>query len=417
VAGKSFSTSLNYRWVILVVAWLGFVVAYMQRLSVGPLASFLKDGLSLTASQVGLFMSASAFGYMITALPAGWLVDRIGIRWLLLIGEVVGGIFVACMFFVTGLSSGLIFMGLAGLGMGCISPSTTKAVIVWFPVKERATAMGIKQTSVNLGGIITAMTLPTLALTLGWRYGFLGIGIIAIACGIISFVLYKDPPKSPSLHVPIPTAANSNAVTVPSARPSVLEVFKNREIWLVVLCSMFLCVIEFSAAAYFALYLNEALLFAVVAAGFGLALFNAGGAFGKPIVGMISDRVFGGGRKIVLAMLCCIAFVGCLVLALFRQGVPLWLLVPVAVIFGFAAGGWAGLTLAQVSEFAGSELTGMAAALAAVFGMVGNIVGPPVFGYIVDSTGSYRLAWGSMAGVAVVAAVFVLFIRESRRKI
>ena len=47
-------------------------------------------------------------------------------------------------------------MTLAGIGLGCVMPATTKAVLVWFPIKERATAMGFKQTGVNVGGMISA---------------------------------------------------------------------------------------------------------------------------------------------------------------------------------------------------------------------------------------------------------------------
>jgi len=76
--------------VILGVCWLAYIVAFMQRLSVSPLAPFLKEDLELTSTQVGFFMSAAAFGYTLALIPAGWLVDRIGIRWLLLIGEMIG---------------------------------------------------------------------------------------------------------------------------------------------------------------------------------------------------------------------------------------------------------------------------------------------------------------------------------------
>lgn len=72
------------------------------------------------------------------------------------------------------------------------------------------------------------------------------------------------------------------------------EVFKGRDIWLVISAGMCLMVVEFSAVAYLVLYLKEALFFAGVTAGFFLAILEAGGAFGKPITGLISDRIFAG---------------------------------------------------------------------------------------------------------------------------
>src|SRR4030042_561880 len=130
------------------------------------------------------------------------------------------------MFTVKTFSGGLVFMGLAGMGMGCLMPSTTKAVLEWFPTRERATALGFKQTAVNMGGIITAATLPTLAIALGWRYGFLRISFLAVAIGIISFVLYKRPPK-----IAIPVTATPELS--PGSKPSPWAVFKSRDVWLV----------------------------------------------------------------------------------------------------------------------------------------------------------------------------------------
>ena len=89
------------------------MVACMQRLSIGPLAPFLKEDLALTSAQVGSFMSAAAFGYIITLIPAGWLVDRIGVRWMLLTGEVIGGLFISGMFSIKSFTPGLVFMALA----------------------------------------------------------------------------------------------------------------------------------------------------------------------------------------------------------------------------------------------------------------------------------------------------------------
>jgi sugar phosphate permease len=401
---------LRYRWVILGVCWLAYIVAFMQRLSIGPLAPFLKESLDLNSTQVGLFMSASAFGYMLTLIPAGWLVDRIGIRWLLLIGEVTGGIFLAGMFIVTNFTQGLVFMAIAGAGMGCLMPSTTKAILDWFPVRERATAMGFKQTAVNVGGIVTAAVLPTVALAFSWHYGFLGIGVVAVGIGVISFVLYKEPRKTSS-------PGTSAPVTRSGAEPSPWGAFKSRDIWLVIGTSMCLVSVEFSTITYFVLYSEDVLFLAVVTAGFLLALLNAGGAFGKPVVGVISDRIFNGGRKNIYIVMCAVSAAMALILVFLPRGTPLWPMVILSLIFGFASGGWGGLHLTLIGEFAGKELAGTVTGMCTVFTMLANMAGPPIFGYIVDTTGSYAMAWLYLAILAALAAVLLIFVREDKRRI
>jgi MFS transporter, ACS family, hexuronate transporter len=402
--------SFKYRWIILGVCWMAYIVAYVQRLSIGPLAPFLKTDLSLTAEQIGTLMSASALGYTITLIPAGWLVDRIGARWILLVGEVIGGIFIAAMFFATSYTTGLIFMGLAGLGLGFIMPTTTKAVVIWFPSRERATAMGLKQTGLNVGGIVAAATLPAVAIALTWHYGFLATGTVSVLIGILSFVLYKEPPAK----VVLPILKTTELEKV---KPSLKEILKHRDIWLVSCTGFCLNAVEFSVMAYFVLYLQSVLAFAVVAAGMFLAILQAGGAAGKPLAGFISDRAFGGKRKRAYLIVIGTGVVLCAIWSLIPSGFSLWMIGLLAVILGLSSFSWGGLHLTLVSEIAGKELTGAAIGVSTVVQMIGNILGPPVFGYIIDSTGSYRMAWQFLAVLGIIGVILLLFVREDRRRI
>jgi ACS family glucarate transporter-like MFS transporter len=65
----------RYRWVILGILWITYIVVFLNRLSVGPLGPFFKEDLGITSTQVGLIMSAAGFGYMLSIFPIGWVVD------------------------------------------------------------------------------------------------------------------------------------------------------------------------------------------------------------------------------------------------------------------------------------------------------------------------------------------------------
>jgi len=402
--------SLRYRWVILGISWLAYMIAFFQRLSIGPLAPFLKTDLGLTNTQVGLLVSFSALGYGLALAPAGWLVDRIGVRRMLVIGEIVAGIFVSGMFFISTFTQGAIFMTLSGIGLGCILPATTKAIFVWFPTRERATAMGFKQTGVNVGGIITASTLPALALAIGWQYGFICIGFIAIATGIASFILYKEPPSSAGSIPSEPIPANA------PASPT-RELFKHRDIWLVSVAAFALCFIEFSVMTHFVVYLKDVLLFPVITAGFLLAFLEGSGAFGKPISGLISDRLLHGKRKWILLSMSALTCAMCLIFVFLRQGSPFWIFIPVCLIIGAAGIGWGGLYFAIVGEFAGKKQAGTVFGISSLFLITGSMIGPPVFGYAADLTGSYQAGWQLLAIIAAVATLLIFLMREGKRKL
>lgn len=150
--GQTTEITYRYRWVILGVLWITYIVVFLNRLSVGPLAPFLKEDLSINSTQIGLIMAASSFGYMLTLLPTGWVVDKIGARWPMAIGELMAGVSMIALFFVPSYIGLLVLMFVTGIGCGFLLPSTTQGVIVWFPLRERATIMGLKQTAVNMGG-------------------------------------------------------------------------------------------------------------------------------------------------------------------------------------------------------------------------------------------------------------------------
>jgi len=399
--------------VIMGVLWTAFIVVYAYRLSIGPLAPFIKEDLNLTSAQIGSIMSAASFGYMIGMFPAGWAADRIGVRWLLIFGELVGGVFLLGMFLAPSYTSALVIMAIAGFGGGCLMPATTKGVMVWFPANERATVMGFKQTAVNIGGIVTAMVLPGMALVLGWHFAFLFLGILAILIGTISFFLYKEPPA------PVVPDSRDNAVLtndiVPPVNKSVLTILKNRDMWLVALAGLTLLIVEFGMMAHLVLYLTEVMLLPVVTAGIVLAVTEAGGFLGKPGSGFLSDRVFNSRRNVYM-LWAGIASAMCLLIALWGPGLS-WALYPILFILGITSIGWGGIHLTLVAELAGKELAGTATGTVMLITAVGGVVGPVLFGYIVDVSGSYRLAWLSFAISAAICVLVLLFVREDRIRI
>lgn len=396
------------RWVILLVLWITYIVVFLHRLSVGPLAPFLKEDLGITNAQVGLIMSAAALGYAFTGVPIGWVVDRIGARWPIVIGEFIAGATMMALFLVPSYILMLILMFVVGIGCGFLMPSTTQGVIAWFPPRERATVMGLKQTAVNVGGILSAVTLPAVALALGWRYGFLFLGMTAIAIGAIALVLYKNPPTS--------TSSNSEGSAAVHKPSPLLELLKSREIWLVALCGLCLTWVEMAMIAHLVLYLKEVLLFPVVAAGGLLAMTEAAGGIARPGSGLLSDRVFAGKRRPVFMLIAGVTSAMCLLMGLSGPHLS-WGLYPALFVLGLAGVGFGGIYLTILSEFGGLGGAGKAVGVGGTFTMIGAVFGPPVFGHIVDITGSYRLAWLSLAVVAALCVLLLLLVREEKRKL
>jgi ACS family hexuronate transporter-like MFS transporter len=397
----------RYRWTILGVLWITYIVVFLNRLSVGPLAPFFKGDLGVTSTQVGLVMSAASLGYMLSMLPVGWVVDRIGARWPIVAGDLIAGTCMIVLFFVTSYKWLLTFMFVTGFGCGFLLPSTTQGIIAWFPLRERATAMGFKQTALNVGGIISASTLPAVALALGWRYCFLFLGIVALTIGATALILYKDPPAGLSMS----SGCESSMSTVPLA-----EILKSRDIWLLALCGMCLAWIEMSVIAHLVLYLTETLVFGVVGAGGLLAITEAAGAIARPGGGLLSDRVFDGNRRKVFMLMAGTAALMCFMVGLFGAALS-WTLYPVLFMLGVGGFGFGGVYLTLLSEFGGRRGAGKAVGLGGIVTLAGAVIGPAFFGYVVDTTGSYNLAWVTLGLVSSACLLLLFLVNEQKRRI
>ncbi len=87
----------------------------------------------------------------------------------------------------------LLLLGCSGFGCGFIYPTAVKAIMLWFPQRERATALGVNQSAVNVSGMLGAAIMPALALSLGWQSGFVLASIMAFAICGVAVAFYREP--------------------------------------------------------------------------------------------------------------------------------------------------------------------------------------------------------------------------------
>ena len=381
------------RWPVLALVTLAHALGALSVLSVAPLSPFLLEALELSRAQVGLFLPAVYLGGVLMSLPAGWLTDRLGVRLTLGGGLLLLGALVVAAAFARSLPTLLGALVVAGFGFSVLNPSTGKAVIEWFPPRGRGFAMGIKQTGLTLGGLTAALTLPPLALAYGWRYALATAGALPVVAAALVLVIYRTPR----------TAAASRVTAWP--RLAELGVFMRRPGVIVVFVSgLALSTAQSSVLAYLALYTKETFAVSAVAAGQILAVAQLGGTASRLAWGAISDRYFGGRRRpgvVASALIGAVAY-GLLALG---AALPTASLVPLAFLAGAGAFGWVGLYFTLVAEIGGARYAGLLTGVAVAFAWSGVLVGPPVFGVLLQWTGSYAWPWLALAIVAVLVAV------------
>jgi MFS family permease len=82
-----------------------------------------------------------------------------------------------------------------------------------------------------------------------------------------------------------------------------------------------------------------------------------------------------------------------------------------AFVAGVGAFGWVGLYFALMAEIGGPRFAGLMTGLSVIFAWGGVLMGPPLFGALVELTDSYRMAWLALTALALVVAAVLPRLR------
>jgi ACS family hexuronate transporter-like MFS transporter len=390
---------------IIVLIMVAQTVVNVGPLGVPAIASLIRADLGLTLAQAGSFLSMYYIGPALISLPAGTLVDRWGVKRMLVLGQVLTAV---GLLFASTAHSYLAFILLlvaAGFGYGVLNPTSTKAVMAWSPPAHRATLVGFKQVGLPLGGMLGAALLPALALALGWRTALVASAVLIAAGAIASVFVYHDPPD-----LALPAAA-------PGARGTVVSVLTSRDLWLLSLAAGIFAAMQTVWMSYLVLYLQGVVGLTLLAASRFLALAQFGGMLGRVLFGLLSDRLFGGRRRMPL-VLAGVGSTACTLLILSTGSSASTLgLAALTVVFGVVGIGWNGVQHTWLAELAGPRAAGTAVGLGLAVSSAGVTLGPLLFGHVLQVTGGYRWPWLGLATAMVVALGTLGLVRERRRPI
>ncbi len=173
---------------------------------------------------------------------------------------------------------------------------------------------------------------------------------------------------------------------------------------------------QMALITYVPLYLKESMGFSAYSASQALAVAQGGAMIGRVGWGVASDRVFGGRRKIVLVIIGFLSVALMAALSVMTREAPVYSVLLIVFLAGLCIIGYQGVSYTLIGELAGTTRTGAAMGLMITINAAAATLGTPLFGYIVDQTGSYAVAWQSLGGAIAFGCVgLMLFLKETRR--
>ncbi len=382
------------------VAWRGVAPAFLVT-TVGMLPGFLIAGfavqirgdLDLSLGGLGL-MIGIFFGTAAAVSPAmGRLSERVGWAVGLLLAACLTAASLAGVGWIADSTPMLaIFYAVAGVGSALGQIASNLAVARCVDPSRQGLVFGLRHAAVPTAAILAGLAVPTIALTVGWRWGFRA-GVLLALLAALSI------PRHGEVHTinppPEPETGRPHRLQTPRSLLIVLAVAVGLGTGGVDTVASF--IVSFSVAEG----VGES------TAGLLLAIGSGCGLAARIVGGWLIDRNQHADLTAVAAMMA-VGLSGVLLLNL--GGMPgLYLGAAIA----FTAGwGWAGLfTFAVVKD--NPEAPALASGITQTGKYLGAALGPPIFGFLADRV-SFTTAWWFTTSVLALAVVLILYVRNKR---
>ncbi|MFA6560338.1 MAG: MFS transporter [Verrucomicrobiia bacterium] len=221
----------HLRWYIAVLLCLASALNYLDRQTLSVLIGTIKADLGLNNADYGAINAWFLASYGVMYAVSGLVIDRIGTRR-------------GFTLFVSGWSlANMLHIFAATVGqfsffrflLGVFEPGSftggMRAVSEWFPMRDRALAVGIFNAGTAFGSMFAAPVVSFIAFYFGWRAAFLvtgALGFVWVAAWMLLFKLPKDHPRLGEEERQLILADRSEESEQPV---SLLRLLRMRETW------------------------------------------------------------------------------------------------------------------------------------------------------------------------------------------
>ncbi len=389
-------------WPVVVAATATMAVAFSLVFVMATVGPLLVADLGLSRVVLGGVVAAA---YAVAAgvwRPAAAVVDRLGTRRAMAITAALAAAALTLVATARGLPNLVVAGVVAGVGQALANPATNLEIARSFPeTRARASAVGTKQAGVPLGAVVAGAALPSAAAAWGWRAAVASAALLAMVVAVL--------------------VLRTHALAPPSGR-RVRTVPMFRDVSLLLLCAFQLLLGAGVAAVntYLPLFATQALAVTPRVAGTLTLVVGVTGIAARVVVTRLSAG--SSPARGVLGRLTAAAVVGALALAAAPLG-GAWLAWLGALLVGGTAVAANAVAMLVVVEEYRPPATARASGVVSAGFFVGFAVGPPLFGFLVDHSGSYATGWVVVAGMLAAATVTAvaaerlparISVRESR---
>ncbi|GAA1685691.1 MFS transporter [Glycomyces endophyticus] len=355
------------------------VAAVLPLFLFGGLAVQIAEELGMGVSGIGLISGMYFAVSALTTVPSGRLVDRFGA---LVTARVAVGLSALSLLLIAAAAHHPValtaFLLLCAPANGLGQLASNVVLSEWAPAERRGLLFGAKQASVPLCIMLGGLSVPAVALTLGWRWAFVfGAALVLAAL--------------------VPLAGLGR----PATRPKVAGARAFDRQLLVFAVATFLGATAATPIGSFLTTYTVDIGGSETWAGLNLTIGGIAGVIGRTAFGAVGDR--GNGREFLVITLMLTG--GAAGVATFLFELP-WLL-PLGTVAAYALGwAWPGLmNHAVTSRYPDAPAVATSVTQTGIF--LGGAVGPIGFGFVAEHFG-WGAGWIAVSAAMAASALFIV---------
>jgi ACS family hexuronate transporter-like MFS transporter len=399
------------RWWIAGLLCLASANNYLDRQALSVLADTIKRDLGWSASDYADVTSAFLLSYTVMYLVGGFVVDRIGTRRSFLL-------------FASAWSLATVAHGLAGsvrgfqvarLLLGATQPvnfpAGVRAAAEWFPMRERALAVGIFNSGTALGSTLAVPLVSFVALQAGWRWTFAIVGASGFLWVAAWALVYRLPAEHPRL------AADERALIAegrepPGGRPPRLRaLLRLKETWGCVAARALTDPVTYFLTFWVPLYLQQQRGFSLADLGamgwVPFAVYAAGNLAAGAVPRALMARGLGLDRARKGWMLAVVVLNGSALFLLSQAGSPAAALACISLVF-FGHAAWGNIILP--AEVFPARAVGTVSGLGGCLGAATGVLTQQAIGRLAGAGSWGPIFFGCAAAYVLAQALVVVLV-------
>lgn len=408
---------LSMHWAALAVLLLAYLLIVFHRVTIAMMADQLMEDLSLGPAQLGLLAAVYFYPYAFMQLPVGIMSDRFGPRRLVSLMLLLAALSTIAFSMARSFPAMLITRIAVGLSVSCVFVPAMKFIAIFFPASMFSTLASLFFFAGMVGLFAASLPLALLIESVGWRNGFLFMGIATALLALAGWLFIAELPEKEASR---PKGVHSAEAPAPGLWESMKIVFRESGIWPIAIRNH----LNYGAMMNFqSLWAGPYLITMMgvnrVEAG-SLIMFLSLGGLVAPFSGYLSDQVFRS-RKIPAIITTYGVVLFWIPFAFFTDSLTPGLIISLFLVNGILNGLAQGAGQAQIKELYPESLAGTAIGLGNFLTMAGPAVVPVIIGAAMSAhtTGglitadTFSACFRYSLAASVIAAVAITFSKET----